>query len=83
MRYLTHAALLLAAVVMLGGATCSQQISATTGTTLEERCAGYRSTLATLDAIRADRNLTEDEADRRLVYEGLIAGFCPPLPVTP
>ncbi len=74
---LVKAVLLAAAAVMLSAASCSQTISDLTGTTLEERCDGYRTSLAGLDLIR-DRDLTEDEADRREGYQFFVDTFCPP-----
>lgn len=68
---------ILAALVLAG---CSAKISDITGTTLDERCLGYRQAVATLDLVRADRELDEDEATRRAYYDGLIITFCPPLP---
>lgn len=79
MRYLRHAALLIAAGILLSGATCSQMISEQTGTTLEERCDGYRTTLTTLDIIRSERELSADEASRRSIYGALVNTYCPPL----
>ena len=74
MKYLA----LIPAVLLLSGCI-SQMLDEQTGTTLAERCEGYRTTLTTLDIIRAERELSEDEASRRSIYGALVNTYCPPL----
>ena len=76
MRYLIP---ILAAMALAGCAAVTPRLDAVTGTTLAERCGNYRASLAALDAMRADRDLTESEANRRLAYQAIIDGACPPL----
>ena len=73
------AAAALGAIMVTGCAALTPRLDAVTGTTLEERCVNYRASLATLDAIRADRELSEAEANRRVAYQAIIDGACPPL----
>ena len=73
-----YAIALLGAVMLVGCAPATERLNAVTGTTLAERCVNYRTSLATLDALRADRDLTEAEANRRLAYQAIIDGACPP-----
>lgn len=80
MRYREYVLAIVGALVLAG---CSGKISDITGTTLDERCFGYRQAVATLDLVRAERELDEDEAKRRAYYDGLIITFCPPLPPLP
>ena len=74
MRYLIVAT----AAILLSGCI-SQMLDEQTGTTLDERCDGYRTTLTTLDIIRAERELSADEASRRSIYGALVNTYCPPL----
>jgi len=78
MRYREY---VLAPLILLAAACAplTAQLDTVTGTTLAERCVNYRTSLATLDAIRANRDLTESEANRRLAYQAIIDGACPPL----
>ena len=66
-------------VILAACAPVTGKLNEVTGTTLEERCVNYRTSVATLDAIRAARDLTEAEANRRLAYQAIIDGACPPL----
>ena len=76
MRFILIAA---AATALAACPPVTQRLDDTTGTSLEERCVNYRATLAGLDALRADRELTESEANRRLVYQGIVDAACPPV----
>lgn len=68
-----HILIPLLAVLAIG---CTERLDMLTGTTLAERCSDYRVALAGLDAIR-DRELTDAEADRRVIYQVFIEAKCP------